>query len=288
MFKLARSFGKKIAGIFSTEVDEEALESFEELLVTADLGMETATELSSLIRKGMRRGKTTAEAILQEIRAALLTTLQQQSPELSTAKPTVLFIVGVNGNGKTTTCAKLAHYFQRRGESVLLGAADTFRAAAIEQLTLWAERLDIPLVKHKAGSDPAAVVFDTVSAGLSRGIDRIIIDTAGRLHNKSDLMGELAKMQRVAGKVLPDSPHETLLVLDATTGQNAIDQAKAFHASTPLTGVILTKLDGSAKGGMAVAIQKQLGLPIKFVGTGEGAGDLAPFSAEAFVEALLR
>jgi fused signal recognition particle receptor len=198
----------------------------------------------------------------------------------------VMLIVGVNGSGKTTSLAKLAHLLHSAGKKVLIGAADTFRAAAIDQLELWAKRIGVDIVKHQSHSDPSAVAFDAISAAKARGAEAVLIDTAGRLHNKTDLMHELAKIRRVCDKVCPGAPHETLLVLDATTGQNAIDQANTFHQFTPLTGLILTKLDGTAKGGIVVAIQRQLGLPIKFIGTGEGIDDLQPFDPQQFVKAL--
>jgi len=201
-------------------------------------------------------------------------------------KPHVILIVGVNGSGKTTSIAKLAAKFQKEGKKVLLAAGDTFRAAAIEQLDTWAKRLGVEIVKSSPGADPAAVAFDGASAAVARGIDVVFVDTAGRLQNKVDLMRELEKVRRTLKKVIPEAPHETLLVLDATTGQNAVDQAKAFHAVTPLSGIVLTKLDGSAKGGIILSIYKELGLPVLWVGTGEGAEDLEPFDPKAYVDSL--
>ena len=200
--------------------------------------------------------------------------------------PHVTLVAGVNGSGKTTTIGKLAARLQREGKSVMLGAADTFRAAAAEQLTVWSERVGVPILRHQEGSDPAAVAHDAVAAALSRGIDCVIIDTAGRLHTKINLMEELRKIQRVIAKLVPQAPHEVLLILDATTGQNGLQQAKKFTEALSVTGIVLTKLDGTAKGGITVAIQKQLGIPIKFIGVGEGVDDLQPFEPGEFVEAL--
>jgi len=198
----------------------------------------------------------------------------------------VIFVIGVNGNGKTTTVAKLANHYKKQGKKVLIGAADTFRAAAVDQLEIWSERLGVEMVKGKPKSDPAAVTFDTIQAAISRKSDVVIIDTAGRLHTRSDLLQELEKMVRVANKALPEAPHETLLTLDATVGQNALTQAEIFHQFAPLSGLILTKMDGTAKGGTAIAIQRKLKLPIEFLGTGESFSDLSPFDANSFVDSL--
>lgn len=206
---------------------------------------------------------------------------------LSSSGPTCLLVVGINGSGKTTSVAKLAKYYKNKGKKVLLVAADTFRAAATTQLDTWADRVGVDIVKGQMGSDPAAVVFDAMNAAISRGSEIIIIDTAGRLHVKTDLMNELQKIRRICAKIIPDAPHETLLVLDATIGQNAIDQAKTFNKFTPLTGIVLTKLDGTTKGGSGVAIQKECGIPIKFLGLGESFDDLQPFEAQSFADALL-
>jgi fused signal recognition particle receptor len=228
--------------------------------------------------------------LLSEIRKEILHSLNQHSSLLTSIpkedEPMVILIVGVNGNGKTTSVAKLAKFFQNNDKKVLIAAADTFRAAAIEQLEIWAKRLDIEIVKGNPGSDPASVAFDALTAGKARKSDIVIIDTAGRLHTKTNLMQELEKIRRTCKKVNPSSPHETLLVLDATTGQNAIDQAKTFNKFTPITGLILTKLDGSAKGGIVISIYRQLGIPVKFIGVGEGLDDLEPFQPESFVNAL--
>ncbi len=230
------------------------------------------------------------EELIVAMRKEIVEILSKTPPEIAEIKeeerPFVVLIVGVNGNGKTTSTAKLANRFQEAGKKVLLGAADTFRAAATEQLEKWAHHLNIDLVKGNAKSDPAAVAFDAVTAAKARGADVVIIDTAGRLHTKTNLMQELEKIRRSCKKVNPHSPQETLLVLDATTGQNAIDQAKIFHKYTPISGLILTKLDGTAKGGIVVSIQQQLGIPVKFIGVGEGIEDLEAFNSEAFVNAL--
>ena len=288
MGKTRSSLGAGISRLFSGKVDEEVLEELEALFFQADLGVETTLELVEDVRQFMRKQRETSpDLIISHIQEKLLSLLNEQPGGFETAEgTTVALIVGVNGNGKTTSIAKLGNLFRSQGETVIFGAADTFRAAAIDQLQTWADRIGATCIKHQPGSDPAAVAFDTVTAGLARGADKVLIDTAGRLHTKTDLMHELAKIRRVCEKVLPGSPHETLLVLDATTGQNAIEQAKVFHQFTPITGVILTKLDGTAKGGVIFSIQRQLKVPVKFIGTGEAADDLQPFNPEQFVQAL--
>lgn len=283
---------QKLRALFQGSIDAATLEKLEQLFYEADLGVETAGQLTDKVRKlHSQQPKITSEALMQAIKQEILTQLTQLpsgtgQPVPSLGTPMVILVVGVNGNGKTTTIAKLAKHYQLAGKTVLLAAADTFRAAAIEQLETWAQRLDVDCVKALPKSDPAAVAFDAVTAGRARQADVVIIDTAGRLHNKIHLMQELTKIRRSCDKALVGAPHETLLVLDATTGQNAIDQAKAFHQYTPMTGLVLTKLDGTAKGGIVVNIQKQLGLPVKYVGTGEGLEDLEVFNAESFVAAL--
>lgn len=288
--KTRERLGEKLHALLSGPIDEEALEKIEELLYQADLGVTFVNKTTDLIRKKMRQGRVEAEGLIAALQEELTTTLATYSSDLlppPSEGPMVILVVGVNGNGKTTTIAKLAHRFSREGKQVLLGAGDTFRAAAIEQLQLWADRIGVELIHHQLGSDPSALIFDTLTAGRARNVDVILLDTAGRLHNKTDLMAELEKIGRVCNKVIPGSPHETLLILDATTGQNGIEQAKNFHRHTPLSGIVLTKLDGSAKGGIILPIQEKLGLPVKFVGTGEGVEDLEPFEAKSFVEALL-
>lgn len=286
--KTGSLLGSQIRGIFTGRVDEAALDQLEELLYEADLGVKTTMELVERIRESKVQD---ADAVLEEIRKALLEILrsvpESTATEPQAGEPRVVLIVGVNGNGKTTSLAKLARLEQQAGRKVLLGAADTFRAAAVEQLDQWSKRLGVDIVKGQAQADPAAVAFDAVSAAKSREVDVVYIDTAGRLHTKTDLMQELAKIRRSCNKVLPGAPHETLLVVDATTGQNAVDQARTFHQHAPISGLILTKLDGSAKGGVVLSIQREIGVPVRFLGVGEGMDDLQPFEPEAFVQALL-
>ncbi len=273
-----------------TGENEEFFDDLEETLILADAGVETAENAVSRLRdvvheRGLRGGEEVRGAFV-EIMADMLSG-SDLSLKLET-KPSVILMVGVNGVGKTTTIGKLAGKFTADGKQVLLSAADTFRAAAAEQLTVWAERAGCDIVRHEEGSDPAAVVFDSIAAAKARGKDIIIIDTAGRLHNKQNLMNELAKIRRIIGRELPDADVETLLVLDATTGQNGLMQAKSFQETAELTGVVLTKLDGTAKGGIVFAIASELGLPVKYVGVGEQQDDLMPFEPMAFAEALLK
>lgn len=277
---------KKIRSFFSGKVDEEALDSLEKIFYESDLGVATSQALTEKVRKLLKKDPSLSiEAVLEEIKALLLT--EFKSPEAPPmGKPHVILVEGVNGNGKTTTVAKLAKFYKDRGKKVLIAAADTFRAAAIEQLEKWAHILGVDIVKGTPKSDPAAVVFDAIQASISRGIDVVIIDTAGRLHTKTDLMRELEKIVRVSQKALPGAPHETLLVLDSTIGQNSLEQAKIFHQFTPLTGLIVTKLDGSAKGGVVVLIHKELHVPIRYIGVGEGLNDLQMFDPESFVKQL--
>lgn len=282
----ARSlFGEKIKSLFSEKIDESMLEKLEQILYEADFGVQTATELTEKVRELHRANPSLKTAdYLAALESHLVSLFEKYPSALDLSHtPTVILIVGVNGNGKTTSVVKLSHLLQQNNKKVLVGAADTFRAAAIEQLETWAHRLNIDIVKGSSKSDPAAVAFDSVQAAKSRGCDVVLIDTAGRLHTKTPLMQELEKIKRSCLKAAGSGPHETLLVLDATTGQNAIDQAKHFHKFTPLTGLILTKLDGTAKGGIAIAIQRELGLPIKFIGTGEQIDDLQTFDAMSFV-----
>ena len=277
--------------LFKGSWDEETFEQLEKILYEADLGSATAIELVEETKLFLKKHKEASiEAILEFLHAKVLEILSAE-PSAKAKKPKngdprIILVVGVNGSGKTTSIAKLAHLLKEEGQSVMLAAVDTFRAAAIDQLATWAQRLEIPIIKSTPGGDPAAVAFDAVTAAKTRGIDTLLIDTAGRLQNKNDLMRELEKVNRVIQKVCPDAPHETLLVLDATTGQNGVDQAEIFHACTPLTGIILAKLDGSAKGGIIISIYKKLGIPVHFVGTGETVEDLAPFEKEAYLDAL--
>jgi len=286
--KTGSLLGSKLRTLFRGPVDETVLDKLEEILYEADLGAAYARELTEKTRQRLKQDPTiTSETLINEIRTEILHQLKRHTAhENSTTIPHVILVVGVNGNGKTTSIARLAHHYHQAGKKVIVAAADTFRAAAIEQLEIWAHRLKVDIIKGAPKSDPAAVVFDAVSAGVARHADVILIDTAGRLHTKTPLMQELEKIKRSCKKVIPTAPHETLLVLDATTGQNAVDQAQTFHKFTPITGLILTKLDGTAKGGAAIAIQRKLNLPIKFIGVGEGVEDLQPFDPEAFVQAL--
>ena len=288
--KTRESLLGKIDDLFlgQSEITEEFYEELEAILIQADLGVDTTLKLVETLRQRSRQDRIKDAATLQSV-------LKEELKELigpggllaqNPGGPTVVMVVGVNGTGKTTSTGKLAYHLSHEGYSVLLGAGDTFRAAAIEQLEVWGGRAGAEVIKHQMGSDPAAVAFDTVQAGLSRKADYILIDTAGRLHTQTNLMNELEKVGRVIGKALPGAPHEILLVLDATTGQNALSQAKLFAQATPISGLILTKLDGTAKGGIVAAVTERLQVPVKFIGLGEGADDLKPFDTEAFVEAL--
>jgi fused signal recognition particle receptor len=282
---------KAIAG--KSTVDEEVLDNVEEALVSADVGIETTVEIINRIEKRVAKDKylntNELNGILRsEIEQMLIPATKENSYtnyELPTGhKPHIILVVGVNGVGKTTTIGKLAHNFSLAGKSVLLGAADTFRAAAVDQLTIWSERTNVPIVKKEMGSDPASVAYDTVISGVAKNVDVIIIDTAGRLHNKLHLMEELSKIKRVIQKVIPDAPHEVMLVLDGSTGQNALEQAKQFTAATEVTALTITKLDGTAKGGVVLAIAHQFKIPVKFIGVGEKATDLLVFNTHDFVK----
>lgn len=270
------------------EISPEILDELEEILVTADVGVRTAEEIFEQIRAEVKRKELNdVDALRDRIKSKLLELLSVNAPPLTWhGDPCVVLIVGVNGVGKTTTIAKLTHFLQEQGKTCLLAAADTFRAAAIEQLDTWGQRLSVPVIKHKHGADPSAVAFDAIEAGIKRKADVVIIDTAGRLHTKTNLMEELKKIRRVIAKKIPNAPHETFLVLDATTGQNALSQAKLFQEATELTGIVLTKLDGTAKGGIVAAVAHQMRLPIRFIGIGEKMHDLRPFDARDFVTAL--
>lgn len=274
----------------SRPIDEQSLETLEESLIAADLGVGTVTRIMADLRQKLRRtelqnGDALKAALRQEIEQILTGAEKQQ--RYPTQPPYIVFLVGVNGTGKTTTAGKLAAYAQRQGKKVLLCAADTFRAAAIEQLETWGKRSGVELVKGRTGADPSAVLFDALQAAKARGADYVIVDTAGRLHTKAGLMAELEKMHRTARRFAPDAPHETLLVLDAVTGQNGLQQARLFTESAGVTGIVLSKLDGTAKGGIVVAIAQDLGLPVKFVGVGEKLDDLLPFDAKSFAASLL-
>lgn len=282
------TFGRIASLLGASELDEEAWEDLEALLIQADLGLDTAQRVIEATReKVSAEGLTHTDEMVQVLRAELLGRLSEPVLPDFSSKPTVIMLVGVNGSGKTTSAAKLAHSFQEEGKSVLLVAADTYRAAAIDQLKVWAERAKVPLVAGQPGGDPGAAAYDGISAAISRQRDVVIVDTAGRLHTRYNLMEEIKKVHRVSGKALPGAPHATWLVLDATTGQNALQQAKAFQEAVYIDGVILAKLDSSAKGGMAFAIKAQLGLPILYAGLGEGIEDLRPFDPAAFVNGII-
>lgn len=275
-------------------MDDEVLDNLEEVLITSDVGVDTTLKIISRIEDRVARDKyvTTAEltAILREEIASLLTENHTEDLESFTVpedkKPYVIMVVGVNGVGKTTTIGKLAYQFKKAGKNVCLGAADTFRAAAVEQLVIWSERVGVPIVKQKMGSDPASVAFDTLSSAKANGADVVIIDTAGRLHNKINLMNELTKIKNVMKKVVPDAPHEVLLVLDGSTGQNAFEQAKQFTAATEVNALAVTKLDGTAKGGVVIGISDHFRIPVKYIGLGEGMEDLQVFNKKEFVNSL--
>ena len=269
-------------------VDAELLEELEELLITADIGVETSLFLIQALEDKLRRRELAdVERLKAALQAEMVGLLASPAAPDRSARPWVVLVVGINGVGKTTTIAKLAHQDRHQGRTPILVAADTFRAAAVEQLEIWGERIGAAVVKQKTGADPAAVVFDGLAAGLARGADTVYVDTAGRLHTKVNLMEELKKIHRTAAKKIPGAPHEVLLILDATTGQNALNQARLFHEAVGVTGLILTKMDGTAKGGVALGVVHETGIPLKYIGVGEAMEDLRPFDAEAFVEAIL-
>jgi fused signal recognition particle receptor len=283
---------KAVAG--KSTVDEEVLDSLEEALVGADVGIDTTVNIIDRLEKRVAKDKYMNPAELnrmlqEEVESILINAPESNSYAFDSElpfKPYIILVVGVNGVGKTTTIGKLAYNFKKAGKSVLLGAADTFRAAAVEQLTIWSERVGVPIVKQAMGSDPAAVAFDTAQSAVSRQSDVVLIDTAGRLHNKAHLMEELGKIKRVIQKFIPDAPHEVLLVLDGSTGQNALEQAKQFTAATDVTAMAITKLDGTAKGGVVLAIANQFQIPVKFIGVGEKMEDLLVFDKHEFVDSL--
>lgn len=272
---------------FSGKITFDTLEELEEILILADVGVTTAGKICSRLGERIKRRNIDSTELRENLCEIVTELMEPDEPLVTETKPSMVLVVGVNGVGKTTSIGKLAYWLQGQGKKVLLGAADTFRAAAGEQLGVWAERVGCQMIKHAEGADPAAVVYDSITAAKARNVDVLICDTAGRLHTKKNLMEELAKIDRVLEREAPGCSRETLLVLDATTGQNGLNQAREFAAACGVTGIILTKLDGTAKGGVAIAIRDQLGLPIKFVGTGESIGDLTPFSAAEFAQALL-
>lgn len=286
--KTRESFAAKLNDVFRfSKIDDNLYDELEEILVTADVGVNTSMAICERLRQVVKEEKLKEP---DEARSALKRVIREMlgdTPELTlNTKPSLILVIGVNGVGKTTTIGKLAYNLKQQGKSVILGAADTFRAAAIEQLQVWADRAGAEIVKHGGGSDPAAVVFDAISAAKSRGSDVIICDTAGRLHNKKNLMDELTKISKVVSRELPEADIETLLVLDASTGQNAVSQAREFSSASAITGIVLTKLDGTAKGGIVLAIKNDLGIPVKLIGVGEGIDDLQTFDADQFTEAL--
>ena len=285
-FSFFQKIGRAIAG--HSRVDDDTLDSIEEALVESDMGVDTTLKIIDNLEERVDRDKYMSQEELrgmlrEEISALIPDT--PSGPELK-GHPHIILVVGVNGVGKTTTIGKLAHYWKRQGKKVLLGAADTFRAAAVDQLDIWAHRAGVEIVKQQMGSDPAAVAYDTVKSAVSRGSDVVLIDTAGRLHNRVDLMNELTKIRNSVRKVVPDGPHEVLLVLDASTGQNAFAQAKEFARATDITGLVVTKLDGTAKGGVVVGVSDQFNIPVRFIGVGEKIEDIKPFDKDSFVAAL--
>jgi len=290
--KSRETWVEKIGAIFQNRKwDETSLDAMEESLLTADVGVKATQKLMDALRRQSPNGdEDLGQEMAARLQAAMVDMLQGSisAPRIAplSVKPWVILFLGVNGVGKTTTIGKLAAQYRSAGKKVLLVAGDTFRAAAVEQLDIWGQRVGVDVVKHKAGSDPSAVVFDGVQAAKSRGVDVLLIDTAGRLHTKVHLVEELKKIRRVIMREQPDAPHETLLVLDATTGQNGLQQARVFKEATAITGIVLTKLDGTAKGGVIVGIQEELGVPVKYIGVGEDVEDLQPFDASQFVQAL--
>ncbi|NTU43031.1 MAG: signal recognition particle-docking protein FtsY [Nitrospirales bacterium] len=287
--KTRKSIVERVESILSTsKVDDSTIDDIEEVLITSDIGAEATTQIIDRLREKVRTSEIkTADEVKAFLRKEMAGLLGRSHPlVLFGERPFVILTVGVNGVGKTTTIGKLASRFAAEGHSVLLAAGDTFRAAAIEQLEIWAKRAGADIIKHQSGSDPAAVAYDAVEAAKARGVDVVIIDTAGRLHTKASLMEELKKINRVIKKSVPDAPHETLLVVDATTGQNAMRQAHIFNEATGITGIALTKLDGTAKGGIIFAIKKELNLPVRLIGIGEGVDDLKDFDPDDFVKAL--
>lgn len=272
------------------KIDEDLLEELEEILIMSDMGMTTTSAIMDRLRAQIKeekiKGPEQVKTALEQIIGDMLDCPEEERRLRLEAKPTVILVVGVNGVGKTTTIAKIANILKQEGKKVILAAADTFRAAAIDQLDIWAQRLEMDIVKHQEGSDPAAVIFDTIAAAKARDADVILCDTAGRLHNKKNLMNELAKIYKVISRELPDSEFETLLVMDATTGQNALVQAKEFKQAADITGIVITKLDGTAKGGAVVAVRNELDVPVKYIGVGERMDDLMPFQAREFAKAL--
>ena len=288
LFKSRNSFFGRIKSLFTRGVDEDTLEELEEMLICADVGFEATEEILDRLREYTKENKIKdPESATKALKEILMETLGETQPLKLDTKPSVILVIGVNGVGKTTSIAKIANVLKSEGKKVVLAAGDTFRAGAIEQLGVWADRVGVDLIHQSEGSDPAAVVFDAVHAAKKRDADVLIVDTAGRLHNKKNLMNELAKINRVIDRELPDAARETLLVLDSTTGQNAVNQAVEFKNAADITGLVLTKLDGTAKGGIIFSIKNKLNIPVRFIGVGEGVDDLQPFDPKEYVDALL-
>lgn len=287
LFKSKHSFFGRIAALFSRGVGEDTMDELEEILISADVGITTTEEILERLRAQIKEEKIRdGETATQALKAILTEMIGKEEPVDLSTTPSVILVIGVNGVGKTTSIGKIAHVLREQGKRVIVAAADTFRAGAIEQLQVWTDRAGVELIRQNEGSDPAAVVFDAINAAKKRAADVLIVDTAGRLHNKKNLMAELAKINRVIDRELPGCARETLLTLDATTGQNAISQAREFENAAEITGLILTKLDGTAKGGVVFSIRKTLGIPVKYIGVGEGIDDLQPFDPADFVNAL--
>ena len=289
--KTRETFTNKIEKLIIgyADIDDDLLDELEETLIMSDVGVKTTERLMADVRKGIKKKNINTPEDLKPFLAEKISEILSTGSDetrIASAGPTVLLVIGVNGVGKTTTIGKLAAYYKEQGKSVMLAAADTFRAAAIDQLQIWGDRTGVPVIRHEEGSDPAAVAFDAVKAARARSIDVLIIDTAGRLHTKSNLMEELKKINRVIQREIAEAPHETLLVLDATTGQNAISQAELFQKAAAITGIVLTKLDGTAKGGVIIGLKSELSMPVKWIGVGEGVDDLRPFIAKDFACAL--
>ncbi|MDZ7262974.1 MAG: signal recognition particle-docking protein FtsY [candidate division KSB1 bacterium] len=301
LFRTREGIVGKLANLIRLrhDIDDDLYDEIEEILISGDIGVTASMQLIQEVRQQIReRGLRDSSSIMNALKEAMIHAFEKQGTRVASSvddsyfqprqKPFVIMVVGVNGTGKTTTIGKLAAQFRGHHQKVLIAAADTFRAAASDQLEIWAQRAQAEIIRNQPGADPAAVAFDSLQAAISRHLDVLIIDTAGRLHTKSNLMEELKKIRRVLGKLMPDAPQETLLVLDATTGQNGLNQAKEFTAAVGVTGIVLTKLDGTAKGGIVLAISKELGLPVKFIGVGETIDDLRPFNHVEFVEALFQ
>ena len=287
--KTRDSFMGALTGLVNsfTKIDEELFEELEEILIMSDIGVNTASKICDELRARIKKDGVTDPSLIKGMLKEIVVEMVEGDVELKiNTKPSIILVIGVNGAGKTTTIGKLALQLKNQGKSIVLGAADTFRAAAIDQLGVWADRAGVPMISNAEGSDPASVVFDTIATAKARGTDVIICDTAGRLHNKKNLMDELAKIFRIVKRELPDADMEALLVLDATTGQNAVNQAKEFSNVTEISGIVLTKLDGTARGGVVVTIQDELNIPVKFIGVGEQIDDLQPFVPEDFANAL--